>query len=298
MDVSQPKPARTAADREWRAEDGAADWARAPSALAGVDAIDWTRRHDCLGGVDRVPALLGRVWDGADGAGALAELFERLVPDHLICPAVCLRDATPAAAPFLAKLAQDPRTPSREGVMDLLMRLVDAVDEGPVEACFGVWPSAWLTACGRALCTTRPQVWFALLDAEPDARRRRRVLRLLACAAPFDGGGPAARLWRAVLDAHGPEHLAERVIATAYASRGDPWVWREDEEEWVGRLRRWLEEGAEAASGTGPERTVRLARLALEHVPEWLPDSDPDSVAALAGLLDEAPPEARPGGAR
>ncbi|MFW5418205.1 hypothetical protein J0910_16460 [Nocardiopsis sp. CNT-189] len=261
-----------------------------PPPLLGLDAVDWGRRYDCSGGTDRVPVLLDRVWSGADAPGAVEELYERLVPEHGICTAVCVRDATPAAVPFLARLAQDARTPSRDLVMELLMRVVYAVDEGPVEACFGVWPDAWLARCGQALCETRTEAWFALLDEDPDPERRWRALRLLAVAAPLAGGGLALWLWRSALDAPDAGRLAERTIAAAFAARGDPWAWRDEEEDWVGLLREWLGVGDRLGEAPypSPEQTAGAVGAALRHLPEWLADAD--TVAALADLLREAAP--------
>ncbi len=269
----------------------------APPPLLGVHSVDWSRRYDCSGGTDRVPVLLDRVWSGTDTVGALDELYERLVPEHGICTAVCVRDATPAAVPFLVRLAQDVRTPSRDRVMELLMRVVDAVDEGPVEPCFGVWPDVWLTRCGQALCETRAEEWFALLDEEPDPHRRWRALRLLAVAAPFNGGGLALWLWRSALDASDAERLAERVIAAAFAARGDPWDRRDEEEDWIGLLREWLGVADSVQDRLGeppypsPEQTTEAAGAALRNLPEWMADAD--TAEALTDLLREGAPVGR-----
>lgn len=252
-----------------------------PSPLTGMSSVEWSRRWDCQGEVDRVPALLSQLWNGTGSFRTLDELRERLAPDHLVHSCVAVRDATPVSVPFLVKLAQDRRTPQRSAVLQLLMRIADAVDMGPVETCFGIWPEDWLTASGRALSRTRTEEWFALLHAyTPD--QRRDVLRLLAVASRFDAGGPVLpRLWQSVLDATDTRHLAERLIGLAYATRESPWTWPDYEiEDWATGLRSWLEERPYPSL----EHTTRVVRVALRHLPDWI---DADTIEALSGLVHE-----------
>ncbi|MGP3985310.1 hypothetical protein [Streptomyces sp. 3N207] len=197
-----------------------------------------------------------------------------------------MRDATPVSVPFLVKLAQDRRTPQRSAILKLLMRIAGAVDEGPVETCFGIWPEAWLTACGRALSRTRVEEWCALLQGGmPD--QRRDMLRLLAIAGRFDAGGVVLWLWQSVLNASDAEHLAERLIGLAYATREGPWPWPDcDVEDWAVGLKSWLEERPYPS----PEQTARAVGVALRHLPDWI---DADTVGALSGLVHEQLPSRR-----
>lgn len=255
-----------------------------PSPLAGLDAVDWSLRWDCAGDVDRVPSLLRQLWTGS--SGAVGELRKRLAPDHSLHTCVAVRDATPAAVPFLVRLAQDKSTPKRGLVLDLLLRIVDAVADGPVETCFGRWPEAWLTACGRALSETGVEEWFALLDSTRDGDRRRDVLRLLAIGCWFDSGGLVFRLWQSVLDAPDAGHLAERLIGLAYATRG-PARACDDTDGWAVQLSDWLEQRPYPSSAD----TGDAVSIALRHLPGWI---DTGTVDALADLVHDEP---RSGGA-
>jgi len=249
-----------------------------------MNAVDWSQRMDCQGDVDQVPALLRQLWSGEGSFRALDELYERLAPDHSIAPCVAVRDATPAAVPFLARLAQDERTPQRSAVLQLLMYIVDATDEGPVEACFGVWPYSWLRNCGRALSKTRVEEWFKFLDTCQNRDQRRDVLRLLAIAGRFDTGELLLWLWQSVLDASDAELLTERLISLAYATREGPWmVLGDDIEEWAVPLKNWLKERHHSCT----EQTTHAVDIALQHLPDWI---DADTVEALSSLIHEQSP--------
>lgn len=253
-----------------------------PSSLAGLEAINWGARKDCQGDTDRVPLLLRQLW--VSYAPDKDELMMRLVPHYVPSHRCVSGDATVAAVPFLARLAQDPRTPCRGFVLEVLLLIAEAAGQEIVGSDFWDVPARWFGACGRALGAAHVTEWFTMLDHEPDWNRRRDVLRLLAIAARFEPQ-VTGLLWVAVLDARDAGQLAERLIALAYATLdrdafdGGP----HGIEDWAVQLKDWLEEPTRPAQA----RTVRAARLALEHLPDWL---DADSVEALSELVHEELP--------
>ncbi|MBA9002615.1 hypothetical protein [Thermomonospora cellulosilytica] len=235
--------------------------------LAGLDDVGWDRLLDCRGDTGKVPELLRTLW--RSGAGVLRELEDRLVPWHDLNDCRAVRDATPAAVPFLVRLAQDRRTAARDGVLHLLVLIAETADRGPVDTCFGVWPDRWLRACARALARTGVAGWCDLLDEDPE--RRRAVLRILAAAARADERVPGL-VWESVLNAEDGERLRERVVCLAYATAEDPWG-----ESWADPLRDWLERPA-------ARETATVMRIALEHLPWWV---DADTLDALGDLVYE-----------
>ncbi|KAA5828738.1 hypothetical protein ABT337_29770 [Saccharopolyspora hirsuta] len=103
----------------------------------------WDGVLDCRGDTAVVPALLDALRDPeADGTAfqrALSELEERLVVWEGGQATCCMRPATAAAVPALARLAQDRRATSRGFCLDLLLQIAEAVGEGP----------SWTIGCPR-----------------------------------------------------------------------------------------------------------------------------------------------------
>lgn len=197
--------------------------------LSGLQAVDWGRRLDCRGETDAVPRLLRTLWtpEADDDPGrAPRELAARLVPWEGGQATFCMRAATPAAVPFLVRLAHDGRTPDRWACVDLLSRVADALERGPEGSCFGEWPDRWFDASARALVTTEVTGWFPTVDEAPDWGRRRATLRLLAVAGRLScaGGLPSlpGLLWSWTQDAGDVRPLRERLICLAHATADHP----------------------------------------------------------------------------
>lgn len=96
-----------------------------------------------------------------------------------------------------------------------------------------------------------------------------------------------AALWQSVLDATDSRRLAERLIGLAYATGESPWPWPDGEiEAWAAGLKSWLEERPYPSL----EQTVRVAGVALRHLPDWI---DADTIEALSDLVHEQLPSQR-----
>lgn len=266
-----------------------------------LDAVGWEQRelYDLEGDTGEVPLLLHQL-ALPDSDARTTVLADRLIScGTLGGHYAVLRDATPIAVPFLVRLAQDPRTPERDVILDLLTCIAAAVEVGPEEDAFGESQDGWFHACGKALTSTNPTGWFTELDHEAsDAERRRRVLRLLAIVNRFRAGELSGLLWNAVLDATDASTLADRLICLAAACGQPDTEWNIDWSEldlcyvWhtvdftthgTPTPRQWLRRDRRPT----PEQTAETARTALDQLPAWL---DQGAVIGLRELLDEELP--------
>jgi hypothetical protein len=249
--------------------------------LTGLDAVGWSSRPDCHGDTDEVPRLLHALWkpDTTDLCRqAVRELAERLVPWEGTQATFCMRAATPAAVPFLVRLAQDRRSRGRDGCVELLSRIGDAIDEGPRGICFGERPDRWFDASAKALATTAVTTWFAVLDEDLEGELRQAVLRLLAVTNRSYKDSLSGLLWEWTQDSSDAHRLTERLICLAYATADPP---EEDSPaaDWTVPLKDWLTDPGPLPSA----RTADTARVALRHLPWWI---DAGTVEVLAELVD------------
>ncbi|MBO8196345.1 hypothetical protein ITI46_32595 [Streptomyces oryzae] len=249
--------------------------------LRGLHTVGWSRRLDCRGDTGEVPRLLRTLWMPETDdlcPRALPELAERLVPWNGVQATFCMRAATPAAVPFLVRLAQDRRTRGRDAGMDLLLRIADAVDEGPRGTCFGEWPGRWFDASAKALATTAVTTWIAALDEDREWNRRRDVLRLLATINRSSDDSLSGLLWAWTQDSGDAQLLSERLICLAYAT-ADPSGEGSSPEAWAVLLKKWLTEPGPPSAA----QTADATHTALRHLPGWI---DADTVHVLAELVN------------
>lgn len=96
--------------------------------LEGLDDINWKELKHAYGSADDVPALLRRLCvEPRTKEDALYQLFGNIWHQHTVY------EATPYAVPFLVEIANNPSTPDRVGVLDLLASIADAHDSHPDE---------------------------------------------------------------------------------------------------------------------------------------------------------------------
>ncbi|HUE73393.1 MAG TPA: hypothetical protein VMP01_21120 [Pirellulaceae bacterium] len=102
--------------------------------LEGLDQFDWSRLSHAYGDASDVPDLIRRLGAGSveTSREALHELFGNIWHQGTVY------QATAVAVPFLLELVEDPATPDRSGILDLLQSISDgwlifqryAVDDG------------------------------------------------------------------------------------------------------------------------------------------------------------------------
>ncbi|MFD1149490.1 hypothetical protein [Saccharothrix hoggarensis] len=133
------------------------------TALDGIDDVDWASLDHAYGPADDVPGAL-RDAAGADeerAGEALDHLFGSIHHQGTLYP------ATPRAVPFVARLAADPATPGRAGLVHLLGVIAESDDAAPDV----------LADVRSALGRETPRL-LPLLD-DPDAEVRHLATHLL-----------------------------------------------------------------------------------------------------------------------
>ncbi|MFJ6669935.1 hypothetical protein ACIQMJ_02370 [Actinosynnema sp. NPDC091369] len=167
------------------------------SALDGIDDLDWASFDHAHGSAEDVPRAL-RDAVGADETLA-GQAFEHLFGS--IYHQGTLYSATPRAVPFVARLAADPATPRRWGLVHLLGAIADTADAPPD-----------VLADVRSALDRETARLLPLLD-DPDVEVRHVATHLLGNLPAADGVVPALRARRG-------RERSPRVVAGLLAAAG------------------------------------------------------------------------------
>lgn len=167
------------------------------AALDGVDDVDWASLDHAYGSAEDVPQTLRHaVSEDDDVAGdALEHLFGTVYHQGT------LYSATPWAVPFVARLAADPGTPRRTGLVHLLGAIAETDDASPE-----------VLADVRAALAGETARLLPLLD-DPDAELRHVSTYLLGNLPPAAEVLPALRARR-------ERERSPRVVAGLLAAAG------------------------------------------------------------------------------
>lgn len=212
-------------------------------ALAGLDEVRWAELTHAYGPALDVPELLRALRSSSpeEHDGALGTLYTNIFHQG------SRYQATAYAVPFLARLALDPATPDRPGVVGLLAAVAIGYDATHLPD--GVDTARWRADVER------------MRTADP-AEELRKIDEWVEAAAD-EHERRSREVWRSMYVFEEERRAALDELAAYDAVRAE-----------LPRLRRLL-------TDDDPD-----LRAAAAHLLAWFPEEAPDSVAALRALLD------------